>query len=110
MSNLLDHGNDPDKNVKVNVKSVSRKEAGFGDSDNDLIPTFDVNIRVDNHTRNAILALSKISPDNQTASAVVAKLVESYTENLNPQSLEVYQDFADMLEKKDKLNYKFKNK
>lgn len=109
MSNLLKHSNDPDKNVNVNVNSISRQEAGFGDKNIQHIPTFDVNIRVNNHTRNAVLALSKISPENKTASEIVSILVEKYVESLNPQSMEIYQDFVDMLEQKDKLNYKLKN-
>lgn len=110
MSNLLNHSKDPDKNVKIKSNSISRKDAGFGDSINDHLPTFDVNMRVDNHTRNAVLALSKISSEKKTASEIVSLLIENYVEDLNPQSVEIYQDFVNMLEEKDKLNYKLKNK
>ncbi|WP_282802531.1 DUF5388 domain-containing protein [Secundilactobacillus kimchicus] len=108
MSGLLDHGNNPDKKVNVNVNSLSRKQAGFVDTE--TIPTFDVNMRVDNHTRNAVLALAKTTADKRSASEMVSILIETYLETLNPQSKEIYQDFVDMLENKDKLDYKMKNR
>ena len=73
-------------------------------------PTFDVNMRVDNHTRNAILALARATADKRTASEMVSILIENFLDNMTPQGLEVYQDFLDMLEQKDKLEYKLKNK
>lgn len=72
--------------------------------------TFDVNMRVDNHTRNAVLALARATADKRTASAMVSILIENYLNSMTPQDLEVYQDFLDMLEQKDKLEHKLKNK
>lgn len=114
MSNLLNHGNNdsknPDKNVEVKANIISRKEAGFVDKDIKSIPTFDVNMRIDNHTRNAILALSRATADRRTASEMASILIEQYLDKLNPQTLEVYQDFLEMLEEKDKMEYKLKNR
>ena len=58
MSNLLQHKNDDnekkiDKNVDVKTKSISRQDVGFTDIEKDVIPTFDVSVRLDNHSRNA---------------------------------------------------------
>jgi len=112
MSNLLQHGDgkNPNKKVDIKVKEISRTEAGFVDIPESIIPTFDVNMRVDNHTRNAILALSRATADKRTASEMASILIESYLEKLNPQTLEVYQDFLGMLEDKDKMEYKLKNR
>lgn len=114
MSNLLNHnpGNskDPDKKVNIKSKQITRNEAGFGDTPSPAVPTFDVNMRVDNHTRNAILALARATADKRTASEMVSILIENFLDKMTPQGLEVYQDFLDMLEQKDKLEYKLKNK
>lgn len=114
MSNLLNHnpGNstDPDKKVNIKSKQITRNEVGFGDTPSPAVPTFDVNMRVDNHTRNAILALARATADKRTASEMVSILIENFLDKMTPQGLEVYQDFLDMLEQKDKLEYKLKNK
>lgn len=114
MSNLLNHNNDnnkdPDKKVTIKAKQISRSEAGFSNKPSPAVPTFDVNMRVDNHTRNAVLALARATADKRTASEMVSILIESFLDSMTPQGLEVYQDFLDMLEQKDKLEYKLKNK
>lgn len=118
MSGLLQHNSDiennknPDKKVEVKANAISRTAAGFGDSKNqgDLIPTFDVNMRIDNHARNAVLALAKTTADKRSASEMVTILVENYLESMNPQSLDVYQELVTMFESKDQLNYKLKRK
>lgn len=118
MSGLLNHNtdskskNNPDKKVEVKVNSISRAAAGFGDKkqQSDLIPTFDVNMRIDNHARNAVLALAKTTADKRSASEMVTILVEKYLQTMNPQSLEVYQELVTMFEDKDQLSYKLKRK
>lgn len=115
MGGLLKHGNDdqvksPDKKVNVNVSSISRKQAGFGEDSVEKIPTFDVNMRVDNHTRNAVLALSKATADKRSASEMVALMIESYLKSLTPQTRDTYDELVSMMETKDKLDYKLKSK
>ena len=115
MGGLLKHDNDnqvksPDKKVNVNVSSISRKQAGFGEDSAEKIPTFDVNMRVDNHTRNAVLALSKASADKRSASEMVSLMIESYLESLTPQTRDTYDELVSMMETKDKLDYKLKSK
>lgn len=41
---------------------------------------------------------------------MVSILVESFLDNMTPSKLKIYQDFLDVLEKKDRLGYKLKNK
>ena len=41
---------------------------------------------------------------------MVSILVESFLDNMTPSKLKIYQDFLDVLEKKDSLGYKLKNK
>lgn len=102
--------NDPDKHVEVKTKSLSREEVGFTDSQEDLIPTFDVNMRLDNHTRNAVLALAKASADKRTASEMVSILVENYLKDSSERTKEIYNDLLNMYEERDKLSYKLKTK
>ena len=115
MSGLLKHDNNdqiknPDKKVNVQVSSISRKQAGFGEASVEKIPTFDVNMRVDNHTRNAVLALSKATADKRSASEMVSLMIESYLESLTPQTRDTYDELVSMMETKDKLDYKLKSK
>lgn len=70
MSNLLQHKNDDnekkiDKNVDVKTKSISRQDVGFTDIEKDVIPTFDVSVRLDNHSRNALMALAKTTAEKK---------------------------------------------
>lgn len=94
------------------VKSISRTDAGFGDKkqQSDMLPTFDVNMRIDNHARNAVLALAKTTANKRSVSEMVSILVEEYLRSMNPQSLEVYQELVTMFENKDQLSYKLKRK
>ena len=92
-------------NGEIKLEKVDR-----ANKSNNPVPTFDVNMRVDNHTRNAVLALARATADKRTASEMVSILIESFLDSMTPQGLEVYQDFLDMLEQKDKLEYKLKNK
>ncbi|MEO3669622.1 DUF5388 domain-containing protein [Lactiplantibacillus plantarum] len=115
MSNLLNHGENPDKKrenpdkrVEVSAATVSRSAAGFGQDTANVIPTFDVNMRLDNHARNAILSLAKTTADKRTASEMVTILIENYVSSLNPKTLDTYEELLDMLETKDSLNYKLK--
>lgn len=110
MSSLLNHsGTNPDKNVDIKVKSVSRQEAGFASSETPL-PTFDVNMRIDNHSRNAVLALAKITADKRSASEMVSILVEEYLKELNPKAMESYTELVDAFEEKDKITFNLKKR
>lgn len=106
MSKLLNHNDNPDKKVNVSVQSISRKDVGF--VDNTSIPTFDVNMRIDNHTRNAVLSLAKATADRRSATEMVSILIETYLETMTSQDKEVYNEFIDIFENKDKLVYKMK--
>nr|WP_252895204.1 DUF5388 domain-containing protein [Liquorilactobacillus satsumensis] len=67
MSGLLQHNNNSekriDKNVEVKTKQISRADVGFTDIEKDVIPTFDVSVRLDNHARNALMALAKTTAE-----------------------------------------------
>lgn len=111
MSDLLNHSKNPDKGVNVKAKSISRKDAGFGNTpDVPVYPTYDVNMRLDNHARNSVLALAKATADKRTASEMMAILVEAYADNLEPQTEEIYQNFLKMFEEKDRLESKLKRR
>ncbi|WP_076657697.1 DUF5388 domain-containing protein [Lactiplantibacillus plantarum] len=117
MSGLLNHGDNtdkkrenPDKKVEVSAATVSRSAAGFGHDSSDVIPTFDVNMRLDNHARNAILALAKTTADKRTAAEMVTILIENYVSSLNPKTMDTYEELLNMLETKDSLNYKLKKR
>lgn len=96
-------------NGEIKLEKIDQANRNVQNSKN-TAPTFDVNMRVDNHTRNAILALARATADKRTASEMVSILIENFLDKMTPQGLEVYQDFLDMLEQKDKLEYKLKNK
>lgn len=96
-------------NGEIKLEKIDQVNRNIQNSKNP-VPTFDVNMRVDNHTRNAILALARATADKRTANEMVSILAETFLDKMTPQSLEVYQDFLDMLEQKDKLKYKLKNK
>lgn len=96
-------------NGEIKLEKVDRANKNIKKCNNS-VPTFDVNMRVDNHTRNAVLALARATADKRTASEMVSILIENFLDGMTPQGLEVYQDFLDMLEQKDKLEYKLKNK
>lgn len=110
MSGLLKHnGNKIDKNVNVKTKSISRKDAGFVDTQKDIIPTFDVSIRVDNHARNSLLALAKTTGEKRTVSEMLSIMIENYSSNLSERTRDVYNEYLSALEEKDKLSFKLKN-
>ncbi|MBT1150925.1 hypothetical protein DIS15_12320 [Levilactobacillus brevis] len=79
MADLLNHGKKKNKDVSVKVNTVTRQQAGFGDSTNseEEIANFDVNMRVSNHVRNSVLSLSKVIEGKKTASDVISILVDS---------------------------------
>ena len=119
MAGLLNHDKDkiaknPDKNVDVKATQVTREEAGFTDNesskDTEFIPTFDVNMRMDKHTRNAVLALSKATAEKRTASEMVAILIEDYLKNASNRTKDIFNEFLNTFEEKDKLLYKLKSK
>jgi hypothetical protein len=105
---MLNHSKNknPDKNVKVNVQSVTRSEAGFTDNDEPQVPTFDVSMRISNHTRNAILALSKIEDSN--ANGTIADVMDEYVKKLDNQQLHAYHELFNTFEQKDLLMSKLK--
>jgi hypothetical protein len=113
MSGLLNHKNDDskkiDKNVAVKTKSITREEAGFTDVQKDVIPTFDVSVRVDNHARNSLLALAKTTGEKRTVSEMLSVMIENYTNNLSDRTRESYNEYLSALEEKDKLSFKLKN-
>ena len=96
-------------NGEIKLEKVSHINTNINNS-KQSVPTFDVNMRVDNHTRNAVLALARATADKRIASEMVSILVESFLDNMTPSKLKIYQDFLDVLEKKDRLGYKLKNK
>lgn len=119
MAGLLNHDKDkvaknPDKNVDVKATQVTREEAGFTDNesskDTEFIPTFDVNMRIDNHTRNAVLALSRATAEKRTASEMVSILIEEYLKDTSTRTQDIYREFINAFEEKDRIMYKLKTK
>ncbi|WP_034994708.1 DUF5388 domain-containing protein [Liquorilactobacillus vini] len=114
MSSLLNHKNDNtkkiDKNVEVKTKSITRAEAGFTDVQKDVIPTFDVSVRLDNHARNALLALAKTTAEKRTISEMLSIMIESYSKSLSENTMSAYNEYLEALEEKDKLAYRLKNR
>lgn len=110
MSSILKHkSKNPDKNVSVKAKSVSRKEAGFGEEKKEVV-NFDVSVRMNNHTRNALLTLAKIKGSNVSSSSVISDLVDQYVEKMSPQDFKIYKEILNTFELKDELSAKLKSK
>lgn len=113
MSGLLKHNDSEkriDKNVDVKVKQISREDVGFTDIEKDVIPTFDVSVRLDNHARNALLALAKITAEKRSISEMLSIMIEDYSKKLNDNTINAYRDYLNALEEKDKLAYKLKSR
>ena len=106
---MIENNNSYKINGEIKLEKIAQANRNVQNSKNP-VPTFDVNMRVDNHTRNAILALARATANKRTASKMVSVLIENFLDKMTPQDLKVYQDFLDMLEQKDKLEYKLKNK
>ena len=115
MAGLLNHKSDNiskkiDKNVEVKTKAITREEVGFTDVQKEVIPTFDVSVRLDNHARNALLALAKTTAEKRTVSEMLSIMIESYSKNLSDNTLAAFSEYLEALEEKDKLSFKLKNK
>ena len=112
---MLGNKNEMDRNNNYLINGKVELEKISTNIDNRIqkvpaLPTFDVNMRVENHTRNAILALARVNADQKTANEMAAILIANFLDKMTPQDLKAYQDFFNVLEQKDELECKLKNK
>lgn len=110
MADLLNHGKKKNKDVSVKVNTVTRQQAGFGDSTNseEEIANFDVNMRVSNHVRNSVLSLSKVIEGKKIASDVISILVDSYVGKMDQRTRKAYEQVVNVMEAKDYIDHSLK--